>query len=159
MCLDLILIKREIGVLLNLSTSASRSKQLPWITGCNKDCFISYFIHHLLQVNGTYPPRLLLHLLHTLLGQVEVGLQMMSHHSEPEYTHQYDGPQPQRIKRLLGHPDINRKTGVSKRDNERDDSFFSGLKTQHVAYFAPSFGMEAETMRQKGKNSRSKKES
>lgn len=49
-------------------------------------------IHHLLKVNGANPSCLLLHLVHTLLGQVEVGLQMVSHHGEPQDTHQDDGP-------------------------------------------------------------------
>lgn len=39
-----------------------------------RDKVIHPLIHHLLQVNGTYASRLLLHLVHTLLGQVEVGL-------------------------------------------------------------------------------------
>lgn len=80
-----------------------------------KQNILNYFTHHLLQVNGTYPPRLLLHLVHTFLGQVEVGLQMMSHHGESEHTHQYDGPQTQRIIRLLSHPEINRKAKLRKR--------------------------------------------
>lgn len=48
--------------------------------------------HHLLQVHSTYPSSFLLHLIHTLLGQVEVSLQVMSHHSKPQHTHQYDRP-------------------------------------------------------------------
>lgn len=56
---------------------------------CTRD---NCLIHHLLKVNGANPSCLLLHLVHTLLGQVEVGLQMVSHHGKPQDTHQYDGP-------------------------------------------------------------------
>lgn len=60
--------------------------------------------HHLLKVDGANPPRLLLHLVHALLSQVEVGLQVVSHHGEPQRAHQHDDPQPQGVERLLAHP-------------------------------------------------------
>lgn len=60
--------------------------------------------HHLLKVDGANPPRLLLHLVHALLSQVEVGLQVVSHHGEPQHAHQHDDPQPQGVERLLAHP-------------------------------------------------------
>lgn len=61
--------------------------------------------HHLLQVDSADAAGLLLHLLHGLPGQVEVGLQVVAHHGQPQSAQQQDGPQSQRVKGLLAHPE------------------------------------------------------
>lgn len=106
-----------------ISTSATRKK--------NKN-------YHLLQIYSTYPPCFFLHLVHALLGQVEVGLQMTSHHGKPEYTHQYDDPQPQSVVRLFGHPNNNGKEGDRDGMEKEEGTFvffyWSANRTSFVRY-------------------------
>lgn len=56
-----------------------------------------------LNVDCSDSPRLLLHLLHPLGGQIEVGLQVVAGQQQPQHAQGHDDPQPQAVKSGAGN--------------------------------------------------------
>lgn len=56
-----------------------------------------------LNVDCSDSSRLLLHLLHPLGGQIEVGLQVVAGQQQPQHTQGHDDPQAQAVKRGAGN--------------------------------------------------------
>lgn len=58
-----------------------------------------------LNVDCSDSPRLLLHLLHPLGSQIEVGLQVVAGQQQPQDTQGHDDPQAQAVKGGAGNPE------------------------------------------------------
>lgn len=56
-----------------------------------------------LNVNSSNASRLLLHLLHPFVSQVEVGLQVVPYQAQPQSTQRHDDPQAHAVKCGTGH--------------------------------------------------------
>ena len=72
-----------------------------------------------LDVDGGDAARLLLHLLHPLLGQVEVGLQVVASQQQANHTQSHDDPQTHAVEGLTGHPEREREREREGRQDTR----------------------------------------